>query len=70
LPYRKPAELRRAAFGLRQILRFSKALFGSSVGDSLDVIVGHNFRCFSGLLSIPGLLAVVMLHVGVKEGLI
>jgi len=62
-----PAELRGAAFGLRQSLDSVGAFLGPLLAIALMLLWANNFRMVFWIAVIPGLLAVVMLMVGVKE---
>lgn len=62
-----PPHLRGAAFGLRQSLDTVGAFLGPLVAVGLMLLWGNNFRAVFWVAVIPGLLAVALLLVGVKE---
>jgi len=62
-----PAELRGAAYGLRQSLDSIGAFAGPLLAIGLMLLTGDRFRLVFWIAFIPGVLAVAMLLVGVKE---
>ncbi len=60
-------EMRGAAFGLRQSLDTLGALLGPLLAVGLMLLWGNNFRAVFWVALIPGLLAVALLVVGVRE---
>ena len=62
-----PPELRGAAFGLRQSLDTVGAFAGPLLGVGLMLLWGNDFRSVFWVAVIPGLLAVLLLLVGIKE---
>ena len=62
-----PASMRGAAYGLRQALDTAGAFAGPALGIALMALLADNFRAVFGLATIPGLIAVVILLVGVRE---
>jgi MFS family permease len=62
-----PAEIRGAAFGLRQSLDTVGAFLGPLLGVGLMLLWGDNFRAVFWVAVIPGLLAVALLMFGLRE---
>jgi MFS family permease len=62
-----PADIRGAAFGLRQSLDTVGAFLGPLLAVALMLLWGNDFRAVFRLAVIPGLLAVLLLLLGVKE---
>lgn len=62
-----PPQMRGAAYGLRQSLDTVGAFLGPLAAFSLMAVGGNNFRMVFWLALIPGILAVVLLAVGVRE---
>ncbi|PMS14593.1 MFS transporter [Trinickia dabaoshanensis] len=62
-----PSHLRGAAFGLRQSLDTVGAFLGPLLGVTVMLIWRDNFRLAFWLALIPGLLAVAVLALGIKE---
>lgn len=62
-----PLECRGAAFGLRQSLDTAGAFLGPLIAVGLMVLWANDFRRIFWLAVIPGVLAVVLLAIGVKE---
>jgi MFS family permease len=62
-----PAEVRGAAFGLRQSLDTMGALVGPLLGVGLMLLWSNDYRAVFWVAVIPGLLAVVLLLFGVQE---
>lgn len=62
-----PADIRGAAFGLRQSLDTVGAFLGPLLAVALMLLWGNDFRAVFWLAVIPGLLAVLVLLLGVKE---
>ncbi len=62
-----PAEIRGAAFGLRQALDTVGAFLGPLLGVGLMLLWADNFRAVFWVAVIPGLLAVALLLFGVHE---
>lgn len=62
-----PAEARGAAFGLRQALDTLGALLGPLLAVGLMLLWANDFRAVFWFAAIPGLLAVLLLLVGVRE---
>ena len=62
-----PAEMRGAAFGLRQSMDTVGAFVGPLSAVALMLLWGNDFRAVFWLAVIPGLFAVLVLLVGVKE---
>lgn len=62
-----PAEMRGAAFGLRQSLDTVGAFLGPLLAVGLMFLWSDNFRAVFGVAIIPGLLAVLLLALGIKE---
>jgi MFS family permease len=62
-----PAEIRGAAFGLRQSLDTVGAFLGPLLGVGLMLLWANDFRAVFWVALVPGLLAVALLLFGVKE---
>ena len=62
-----PAQIRGAAFGLRQSLDTVGAFLGPLLAVGLMLLWNNNFRAVFWVAVIPGLLAVVLLLFGVRE---
>lgn len=62
-----PAEVRGAAFGLRQSLDTVGAFLGPLLATGLMLLWANDFRAVFWVAVIPGLLAVALLLVGVRE---
>jgi len=62
-----PASLRGAAYGLRQALDSVGALLGPLLAVVLMLLWGNDYRAVFWVAVIPGLLAVLVLAVGVRE---
>ncbi|MBW2500578.1 MAG: MFS transporter [Deltaproteobacteria bacterium] len=62
-----PPAVRGAAYGLRQALDTLGAFAGPLLGMGLLVLLGGNLRLLFALATIPGLLAVALLVLGVEE---
>ncbi len=62
-----PAEMRGAAFGLRQSLDSVGAFVGPLLAVGLMLLWANDFRAVFWVAVIPGLLAVIVLVLGVKE---
>ena len=62
-----PPEVRGAAFGLRQSLDTVGALLGPLLAVGLMLLWANNFRAVFWVAVIPGVLAVLLLMVGVRE---
>lgn len=62
-----PAEMRGAAFGLRQSLDTVGALLGPLLAVALMLLWANDFRAVFWVAVIPGLLALVLLIAGVRE---
>ncbi len=62
-----PAQVRGAAFGLRQSLDTVGALLGPSLAVGLMLLWANNFRAVFGVAFVPGLVAVSLLLFGVRE---
>ena len=62
-----PPEVRGAAFGLRQSLDTVGAFVGPLIAVALMILWANDFRAIFWVAVIPGLLAVILLIVGVKE---
>lgn len=62
-----PAEIRGAAFGLRQSLDTVGAFLGPLLAVALMLLWANDFRAVFRVAVIPGLLAVLVLLLGVKE---
>jgi MFS family permease len=62
-----PPEVRGAAFGLRQSLDTIGAFVGPLIAVSLMLLWANDFRAIFWVAVIPGVMAVVLLIVGVKE---
>lgn len=62
-----PPEIRGAAFGLRQALDTVGAFMGPLLGVGLMLLWSNDFRAVFWVAVIPGLLAVILLLVGVRE---
>jgi MFS family permease len=62
-----PAEIRGAAFGLRQSLDTVGAFLGPLLGVGLMLLWANDFRAVFWVAVIPGLLAVALLLFGVRE---
>lgn len=62
-----PPHLRGAAFGLRQSLDTAGAFFGPLVAVGLMLLWANNFRAVFWVAAIPGVMAVVLLVLGVRE---
>jgi MFS family permease len=62
-----PAEIRGAAFGLRQSLDTVGAFLGPLLGVGLMLLWANDFRAVFWVAVIPGLLAVALLIIGVHE---
>ena len=62
-----PASMRGAAYGLRQALDTLGAFAGPALGIALMALLANNFRAVFGLAAIPGLIAVAILILGVRE---
>ena len=62
-----PPEMRGAAFGLRQSLDTVGAFIGPLIGVGLMLLWANDFRAVFWVAVIPGVLAVVLLMVGVRE---
>jgi MFS family permease len=62
-----PVQLRGAAFGLRQSLDTVGAFVGPLLAVGLMLLWANDFRAVFWVATIPGLLAVVLLIVGVRE---
>lgn len=62
-----PAEIRGAAFGLRQSLDTIGSFLGPLLAVGLMLLWANDFRAVFWVAIIPGILSVIMLMVGVKE---
>jgi MFS family permease len=62
-----PPGIRGAAFGLRQALDTVGAFVGPLLASGLMLVWANDFRAVFWVAVIPGLLAVALLHVGIKE---
>jgi MFS family permease len=62
-----PAEVRGAAYGLRQALDTVGAFLGPVLGIILMILLAGNFRQVFWFATIPAFLAVLLLMVGIKE---
>ena len=62
-----PADMRGAAFGLRQSLDSVGAFLGPLIAIGLMLLWANDFRAVFWVAVIPGLLAVILLVLGVKE---
>ncbi|MDE1927196.1 MAG: MFS transporter [Burkholderiales bacterium] len=62
-----PPSLRGAAFGLRQSLDTVGAFAGPLIGVGLMLLWADNFRAVFAVAVVPGLLAVALLAIGVRE---
>ena len=62
-----PAEVRGAAYGLRQALDTVGAFLGPLLGIVLMVLLANNFRQVFWFATIPAFLAVSLLVIGIKE---
>jgi MFS family permease len=62
-----PPELRGAAFGLRQSLDTVGAFLGPLLGVGLMLLWANDFRAVFWVAVVPGMLAVLLLVVGVRE---
>lgn len=62
-----PPEMRGAAFGLRQSLDTVGAFLGPLLGVGLMLVWANDFRAVFWVAVVPGLLAVALLVLGVKE---
>jgi MFS family permease len=62
-----PADMRGAAFGLRQSLDSVGAFLGPLIAIGLMLLLANDFRAVFWVAVIPGLLAVILLVLGVKE---
>lgn len=62
-----PAEIRGAAFGLRQALDTVGAFLGPLLAMALMLLLANDFRAVFWLAAVPGFLAVALLFVGVRE---
>ncbi|MEI7950268.1 MAG: MFS transporter [Gammaproteobacteria bacterium] len=62
-----PADVRGAAFGLRQALDTVGAFVGPLLGAGLMVLWANDFRAVFSVAIIPGLMAVALLIAGVRE---
>lgn len=62
-----PAEIRGAAFGLRQSLDTVGAFFGPLLAAGLMLLWANDFRAVFWVAVIPGVLAVALLFFGVRE---
>lgn len=62
-----PADMRGAAFGLRQSLDTVGAFAGPLIGAGLMLLWANDFRAVFWVAVIPGLMAVALLIVGVRE---
>ncbi len=62
-----PAHLRGAAFGLRQSLDTVGAFIGPLLAVALMLLFANDFRAVFWIAVVPGLLAVLLLVVGIKE---
>ncbi|MCM8595554.1 MFS transporter [Accumulibacter sp.] len=62
-----PAQLRGAAFGLRQSLDTAGAFIGPLLGVGLMLLWDDDFRAVFWVATLPGLLAVVLLGTGIRE---
>lgn len=62
-----PEQLRGASFGLRQSLDTTGAVLGPLLAFSLMLLFANNFRTVFAFAIIPGLIAVLLIVVGVKE---
>jgi len=62
-----PSDLRGAAFGLRQALDTVGAFLGPLLGVGLMLLWANDFRAVFWVATVPGLLAVTLLLVGIHE---
>lgn len=62
-----PPEIRGAAFGLRQSLDTTGAFIGPLLGVGLMLLWANDFRAVFWVAAIPGLMAVLVLLLGVRE---
>ncbi len=62
-----PAEVRGAAFGLRQSLDTVGAFLGPLLAMGLMLLWANDFRAVFWVATVPALLAVALLHFGVRE---
>lgn len=62
-----PANIRGASFGLRQALDTAGAFVGPLLAVGLMLLWSNNFRAVFWIAVIPGMLAITLLAVGVKE---